>query len=486
MNKNMNKKPLFDRRGKSGTFAVVMALILLAVLVVVNMIVGSLPSKFTMLDTSGTGKYDISGTSESFIAGIKDKVTLYHICTDGYEDNDFETFIERYASMSSNISVVKVDPARDPSFLEKYQATDLSENSLIIESEKRVKVVDYYDFFLFYCADIDYSMSYDEYASYGVMYESYYGYTFTPVQYFDSVLTLGIEYVCADSVPSVYLLNGHGEAELADVVTQNLDYSGMTYESLNLALGDGIPEDCTCLIIHNPTSDLTALEAATISNYLDNGGNLLLITSSGADKFENLASVAAAWGLTAEAGSVSEGDSNAHYPNVPGYIYPTANADHDATTYLAGNGIKVLLAGAHGIKISEVGGITSTALYTTTDKAYSVVDGTNGEAEVKNLGVVAENAEGGKLCWIASGAFISDALISNTNGGNFYAFYTATNWLTGSYTSSLAEIPGIELSEPLITTTATDANIWGTILIFIIPGAVLGGGIGYWVYRRRR
>ena len=47
-------------------------------------------------------------------------------------------------------------------------------------------------------------------------------------------------------------------------------------------------------------------------------------------------------------------------------------------------------------------------------------------------------------------------------------------------------IPGVELSETLITTTAADANIWGSILIFIVPGAVLGGGIIYWVRRRRR
>ena len=60
------------------------------------------------------------------------------------------------------------------------------------------------------------------------------------------------------------------------------------------------------------------------------------------------------------------------------------------------------------------------------------------------------------------------------------------NYLTGNFTSTLPEIPGIELSESLITTTATDANLWGSILIFIVPGAVLGGGIIYWIRRRRR
>ena len=485
MNNNMNKKPLFDRRGKSGTYAVVVSLILLAVLVVVNMLVGSLPTKLTMIDTSGTGKFDISGTSQSFVAGIKDKITIYYICTDGYEDSDFKTFLERYASMNSKIGVVRIDPTRDPSFLEKYQTEALNENSVIIETEKRVKVVDYYDFFLFYNADINYSMTYDEYASYGAMYESYYGYTFTPVQYFDSVLTLGIEYVCAETVPSMYLLEGHGEAAFPEVVTSNLDSLGFRYDSINLALGDPVPTDCTCIVINNPASDITALEAATISNYLSNGGNLLLITANGADSFKNLASVAAEFGLAAEAGTVYEGDSSA-YIQSPAVIYPTVSESHNSVAYIAQNDIPVLLSNSHAIKVAETSGVTVTPIFTTTNKAYSVVGGQNGEAGEKNLGVVAEVENGATLCWIASGGFLSDSLITYTNGGNLYAFYSAMNYLTGNFTSTLPEIPGIELSETLITTTAIDANIWGTILIFIVPGAVLGGGIIYWVRRRRR
>ncbi len=482
MNKNTSKKPLFDRRGKSGTYAVIMSLILLAVLVVVNMIVGSLPSKLTMIDTSGTGKFDISGTSQNFVSGIKENVTIYYICTDGYEDNDLETFVERYASMNSNFSVKKVDPARDPSFLESYQTEALNENSLIIESAKRFKVIDYYDFFLFYNADINYSMSYDEYASYGAMYESYYGYTFTPVQYFDNVLTLGVEYVTVEKIPSMYLLNGHGEAEFPSIVSQNLEQYGLKYDVVNIALGDEIPEDCSCLVINNPANDITATEASAISSYIANGGKVLLITSPGAESFKNLSSVAAKLGLSAEAGAVSEGDANAHYPNMPTYIYPTVSSTHESVSYVAGQGIPVLLSDSHAILVSETSGVTVTPIFTTSDKAYS----TGGAAGEKNLGVVAEVSGGGKLLWISSAGILNDSLITYTNGGNFYAFFTASSWMTGNYTSSLPEIPGIELSEATITTTAIDANVWGTILIFIVPGAVLGGGVIYWIWRRRR
>jgi ABC-2 type transport system permease protein len=260
----------------------------------------------------------------------------------------------------------------------------------------------------------------------------------------------------------------------------------MKYDVVNIALGEPIPEDCTCLVINNPASDLTSVEAATVSNYLANGGNLLLITSAGADSFKNIASLAAEFGLSAEAGTVNEGDANAHYPDIPGYIYPTVSSTHASVSFIAQQGYPVLVANTHAILSTEMNNVTVSPLFTTSEKAYSVVSGAKGEASQKNLAVVAEKNEGGKLLWIASGELLNESLISRTNGGNFYAFYTATAWMTGNYTSSLPEIPGIELSEPTITTTATDANVWGVILIFIVPGAVLGGGVAYWLWRRRR
>ncbi len=485
MKKNTNYKPLFDRRGKSGAYAVVVSLILLAVLIVVNMIVGSLPSKLTKLDTSAAGQFDISGTTENFISKLKEKITFYYICSDGSEDSIFDTFVERYASMNSNISIVDIDPVKDPEFLTKYNADELNENSIIIESEKRFKVIDYTDFYLYVNAELGAKLSYEEYVQYGMMYEQYYGYNFTEVQYFDSVLTLGIEYTIAEKIPSMYLLNGHGEAELADVVAKNLDYLGMSYDQLNLALGEKVPEDCTCLVLNNPTSDITDVERAAIEEYLEGGGNILLMTSKGVNEYKNITALASAYGLTAEAGTVNEGDSSAHVSKLPGYIYAQINESHDATSVVASNGLNLLLADTHAINIAETENVKTTALFTTTAKAFNVIDGQNGEAGVKNLGVVAEKSES-SFCWVASGAFISDAMVSNTNGGNFYGFYGIVNWMTGNYTSELPDIPGVELSEPRIATTATDINIWGSILIFIIPIAILGGGIAYSVYRRRR
>ena len=120
MNNSKNFKPLFDRRGKSGIYSVVLSLILLAVLIVVNLIVGSLPARYTMLDTTDSGQYEISGTSESFLAGVKENVTVYYIVPEGYEDATLSAFLDRYVSLSSKLTLKSVDPLDNPAFLDNY------------------------------------------------------------------------------------------------------------------------------------------------------------------------------------------------------------------------------------------------------------------------------------------------------------------------------------------------------------------------------
>ncbi len=490
--KTQNKKsarPFFDRQGKSGTYAFVMVAILLAVIIVVNLIVAALPEKFTILDTSKNGMFDISPTSEQFVGKLKEDITIYHISTGGAEDTILATFLERYLSMSERLTLKKVDPIADPTFLEKYNASGLTNNSLIIESERRYKVIDNSSFYTYYSEEYG-NLTYSEYQEIAYYYQMY-GQVFaaTPMQYFDSNITGGIEYVTAERVPTVYFLSGHGEAALSQTVSYNLDYLGVIYSTLNIAMTDAtIPDDCTCLVINTPTNDITDDERNKISSYLKAGGNLMLLSAPGVDAFENLATLSSEWGLAAEAGLVSEGDSKAYYTGNPTYIIPTVDTAHSIlSTFGSREGATVLLANSHALSAIEASGITVTPLIKTTDKAFSTVGGTNGEAGVKVLAAVAEKKEAaGKFVWISSGWLLNDNFISFTNGGNFYLFYDVLNTLSGNYTSSLTEIPGVDLSEPTLLVDEASANIWGTIMIFIAPLGVIGIGIVATLRRRRR
>ena len=74
--------------------------------------------------------------------------------------------MNRYAALNSRISVKYVDPALNPTFMEKYTEEEPSANSLIVESGKRFRLVD---------TGQIYTYSYDEqtlyyyYMSYGTM-----------------------------------------------------------------------------------------------------------------------------------------------------------------------------------------------------------------------------------------------------------------------------------------------------------------------------
>lgn len=499
MNKNKKNsavsKPIFDRRGKSGIYSVVLSLILLAVLVVINMIVGSLPAKFTMLDSTASGQYKISGTTESFISGLDESITVYYIVPNGYEDSVLTSFLERYVSMSQRLSLKYIDPLKDPSFLDKYpEFDDLAQEAsseymstyLLIESGKRYRVIHTGELYTYAFSELGVSgLSLSEASE---LYSQYMYYGIYPVKdgyCFDGTITGAVEYVCADVIPSIYLLNGHGEEEFGSTVASTLADYGMEYSLLNLALeGDSIPEDCACIIINKPTSDITAEEALKLADYMAGGGNIFLMTDKGSDTLKNLMSLTSSCGMKLEAGTVSEGDSSKHVTDFPGHIYPTLNSSHDMTSPFASYKKAILLSNSQAIAVGDAEGYTITELLTTSEKARS---GENGEEGKKILGAIAEGSDGkGKLLWVASAALTNDGLISSTSSGNLLLLFNMTNILTGDYISTLPDIESIAITEATIATTAVDANIWGTILIFLIPGALLAAGLGYTIYRRRR
>ena len=83
---------------------------------------------------------------------------------------------------------------------------------------------------------------------------------------------------------------------------------------------NGIPDDCDCLLINAPTSDYSAEEADTVINYLDNGGNAIIIAGYTDESMENFSRILAAYGMELADGIVMESSSN--YYQYPMYIIP--------------------------------------------------------------------------------------------------------------------------------------------------------------------
>ena len=79
---SINKKSL-----KNGSYSMAVTAIVIAVLVVVNLIVGQIPEKYTQVDVSTQKLYTISNETVSYLKNLDTDITIYHIVQSGNEDS---------------------------------------------------------------------------------------------------------------------------------------------------------------------------------------------------------------------------------------------------------------------------------------------------------------------------------------------------------------------------------------------------------------
>ena len=89
-----------------------------------------------------------------------------------------------------------------------------------------------------------------------------------------------------------------------------------------------------------------------------------------------------------------------------------------------------------------------------------------------------------KLIYFSTSNLLNDTMDGITSGGNYDLITSALSWLGGEAAAVSVEAKSLAYT-PLVT-TASDVNLWGVILIGVIPAATLLVGIIVWVRRKRR
>lgn len=474
----MNKKYL-----KIGSFSITMTAVVIAVVVVLNLFVAELPTTYTKFDLSSESLYSISEETETILAGSDEEVTFYILSQKGYEDSTITELLGRYSALNSKISVKTVDPTTNPTFIEKYTSETLSSNSVIAESGKRHYIIDYYDIYV------------TEYSEEELYYYYYYGQmpTGTPYFYGEMRFTTAYDYVTRDDLPTAYVLTGHGETALSETHTSYITAENIgLVKDFSLLTVEALPEDCTSLIINTPTSDISVNELEKLTSYIDNGGNIILLTGAltfSSESMPNLAALAKHMGLESVDGITVETNSN-NYMMYPYYLLPTLGAtDYGPLSNLSNTNIYVLADTAHGI-ISD--GTTSVIpLLSTTSDAYVKAD-LNAQSIAKAdgdiegtvcVGAAVESAGGSKFVWFSSSSIANDGADAYVSGGNSAVFMASLNWMCGNETS--ISIMAKQLQVEALTVTAAQAAVWSIIVVFVIPLSVIALGFTVW-YRRRK
>ena len=132
---------------KNGSYSMGITAIVIAVLVVINLIVGQIPEKYTQVDVSTQKLYTISDTTVKYLKDMNTDVTIYHIVQSGKEDSVLEKMLIRYEEESKHIKVEKKDPVLYPNFTSQYTSDDVADNSLIVVAGEKSKVISYSDLY---------------------------------------------------------------------------------------------------------------------------------------------------------------------------------------------------------------------------------------------------------------------------------------------------------------------------------------------------
>ena len=470
---SMNKKYL-----KHGSYSVVISAVFIVIVVVINMIVGALPTKYSEFDLSSQKLYSIGDQTKSFLKDLDKDVTIYQVVQSGSEDETISKLLEKYEEESSHIKVEEKDPVVNPKFTSEYTSDEVSANSLIVVCGDRSKVVDYSNIY-------ESSIDYNTYQSQTTGFDG------------EGQITSAISYVTSEDMPGLYTLDGHGEKELSSDIQEDIQKANIDIKSLNLITEESVPEDAACLLINAPTSDISETEKDAIIEYLENGGKAMIFSDYTTESMDNFDAVLKNYGVERVDGIVIEGDTQ-HYAQMPYYLVPTVNST-DAISDFASQGYYVLMPYAQGIKQSDDirDTVTVNSLLTTSDSAYSKVDVNSGDIEKADgdvdgpfdLGVsITETLDDDKetqIVYYTSSNLMDSQINQMVSGGNEQMIMSSLNWMCSNDETTTISIPSKDLQVSYLTLTAYDVSFWKICVMGLIPGAFLVIGFMVWLKRRK-
>lgn len=473
---------------KIGGYSVILTAIVIAIVLVVNIVVNTLPTSITAIDTTSEELFTISGQTKELVSNLDSDVTLYFIAENGNEQTIIKELLDKYDELSNKITVRRVDPAVDPSFVTAYTDSSMTSNSVIVESSNRYRIIDYSEIIL---EEVDYSTYYTT----GTASSTY---SFAG----ESVITSAIDYVTSDNLPKIYNLTGHGEAVLSDKMQGYIASDNIELEDLSLVSAGEIPEDAYAILINAPSSDLSKSEADIIIDYLNDGGRLMLLTGFNYDTdtgneitLANLSKITETYGCSIEKGIVCEEDTS-HYLQTPTYLLPNINS-HDITAPMLENGSYIISPISQGINISDNirSSVKTTPLLTTSDSSYSECDVTSQTAQKDDADApgpfdiavaIEENYDdvNTKIVWISCPYILNDEMDEYVSGGNSDFFRNSLAWLTGREES--ISIRTKSLSSSALTVTQGSAYTLMIISIIVLPLGTIIAGLIIWLRRRKR
>lgn len=462
---------------KNGAFSIVATAILAVIVIAANLLANLLPETYTKLEAANKSVYSLSDDTKSYLQSLQSDVTVYYIVQSGSEESQFEMFLARAAAVNSRITVKKIDPVIQPDFVSNYTSGTLSDNSIIVVSGDRHKAIDSSNIYVY---------------NYGIQED-------TSAYYVKSIdfkgedqLVTGIKYVMAESLPVVYITEGHGEVTIPDSYLSALTAENIEYKYLTLLTAGKVPADADCLIIANPEKDLNEAETAMVKSYLEAGGDMVVYTEY-PTAYPNFMSLLEYYG--ASAGDVVFETNSQYYYQYTYYLLPELQS-HTITDKLIESKLLVLAPVAHAIVESNLhrDTITFEPLLKTTDSAWTGKLLSSGEMPNQSaatasgqfsIGAIITEKYGDittRIAWYGAASMLDDSTNTLVRGNNSAVFVNTVGYLCDFSSAIGTHSKTMDVNYMVMSTG--QSTFMGVVLCAILPLAVLA--VGFAVYFRRR
>lgn len=475
----MKKKQNPAKGGKTalhgGLYSLAITALVAAILIAINLMAEALPQNMTQYDISASKLYSVTSNTKMVLNSLEQDVTIYWVVQDGQEDPILTNLLDKYDSLSDHVSVIKKNPDTYPTFAEKYTDEEVKNNSLVVECGERSRFISLFDIYLN---------------------ENGMDPQYTGITSFDGegAITSAIDYVVNAEQPVMYVLEGHGEAELPKPFADQIRKSNIETRPFSLLSADTVPEDAAGLMIYAPSSDFSLEEVEMLRSYVADGGKLFVAAGPAVDSaLPNLYSLISDFGIETTEGVVVEQDRGFYAFREPFALLPEMSTG-ELTDPLMEEHYLPILPIAQGLTIGDVpGNVEVTSLLTTSATSFSKAAGYNLTTYDKEEGdtdgpftvaVDIKNMNEGRIVWFSSSAFLTELYNAYSSGANTNLAMNALSALVGE--SEAMAIRTKSLSYEYLTISESTASMLKVVMIGLFPLVYLGVGVGVVIYRRRK
>lgn len=453
---------------RAGGYSTAAAAIIIVIAVIINLLVSSVSTAYTNIDTTGAGLYSISEQTKDMLKSLENDVTFYYIASEDAKTGYVKKLLDKYESSSKKLKVENINPDTNPEFSKKYTSDSVADGDIIVVCGEKSKVVHQSDMIQYEAGSYE---AYIYYMQNGQQSNVYWN--------GEIELTKAIDFVTNNNSYNVYFLDYNGNSNFASLQTllgnENITCADLTENA------DSIPDDASCVVLSDVDKDISEEQYNMLGEYLKKGGKLYISADYSDEDRPNLDKLLKTFGLSFTSATLEDGDSNYSAKNK---IRPQYAGEHAIISPFS-KANYICFPDAMGIDVKETENIKATPLLETSESSYLSSDESNVlHFKVFNLGVIAENTQtGAQLVVYGAAGYTSSEYIDNASYSNSDLFVNSIGYLCDKDSAITLHAKTVTSDNTLdFSRTSTGAIIF---IIAILP-AVAAVAAGFIIRYRRK